>query len=66
VLAAIKLAITDLERFPKIGIPIDASARYRLPLRHYPYLVFYRIAAAEVFILHIRHGARKPVESGQL
>ena len=62
VLAAIKLAIVDFEHFPKIGVPIDAEGRYALPVRRYPYLVFYQVALAEVFILHIRHGARKPVE----
>ena len=62
VLAAIKSAIDDLEHFPRIGVPIDAEPRYRLPVRRYPYLIFYRLAGVDVFILHIRHGARKPVE----
>ena len=49
VLATIKPAIDDLEHFPKIGVPIDAEARFRLPLRRYPYLIFYRHAAPDVF-----------------
>ena len=66
VLAAIKVAIEDLRGFPKIGIPIDAEGRYRLPLGKYPYVVFYRIDGADVFILHIRHTARRPVKVKEL
>lgn len=61
VLAAIKHAIDDLQDFPRIGIPLDAEGRYRLPVRRYPYLAFYRVEVSEIFILHIRHGARRPV-----
>ena len=62
VLAAIKSAIDDLEHFPRIGVPIDAEVRYRLPVRRYPYLIFYHLAPPDAFILHIRHGARKPID----
>lgn len=66
VLAAIKLAIDGLQDFPRLGTPIDAQGRYRLPLRHYPYAIFYRTARNEVLILHIRHGARRPIEPNEL
>ena len=66
VLAAIKAAIDDLERFPRIGIPIDAEGRRRLPLWQYPYLVFYRVSGPDIFILHIRHGSRRPVMAEDL
>lgn len=66
VLAAVKAAIDDLEEFPRIGVPIDAEGRYRLPLRKYPYLVFYRHSGLDIFILHIRHGSRRPVGSENL
>jgi toxin ParE1/3/4 len=66
VLAAIKRAIDDLQDFPRLGTPIDGDSRYRLPIRRYPYAIFYRVAPSEVFILHIRHGARRPVEPDEL
>ena len=66
VLRAIKSSIDGLEQFPRIGIPIDTEGRYRLPVRRYPLLVFYRVSIDEVFILHVRHGARRPIEGGEL
>ena len=61
VLGAIRSAIDDIALFPRIGVPIDRDGRYRLPVQRYPYLVFYRHTGDEVFILHVRHGARRPV-----
>lgn len=66
VLSAIKRAIDDLQDFPRLGTPIDEGGRYRLPIRQYPYAIFYRIAQSEVLILHIRHGARRQVEPDEL
>ena len=66
VLATIKRAIGDLERFPRIGIPIDADGRYRMPVARYPYLIFYRLNGDTVYILHIRHAARVPVGPAEL
>lgn len=66
VLAAIRSAIGDLSDFPRIGVPIDGQDRHRLPVLRYPYLVYYRVSDTEVFILHIRHGARRPVETEDL
>ena len=66
VLAAIKSSIDGLEQFPKLGLPIDDSLRYRLPIGRFPYLVFYRLAEAEILILHVRHAARKPIDPAGL
>ena len=66
VLAALKGTIDSLVDFPRIGSPIDDEHRYRLPLRQYPYAIFYRVAADEILILHIRHGARRPIEPQEL
>jgi plasmid stabilization system protein ParE len=66
VMAAIKHAIEGLTDFPRIGSPIDDEHRYRLPIRRYPYAIFYRVTSREVLILHIRHGARRPIEANQL
>ncbi len=66
VLAVIKSAIDDLELFPRLGLPIDHEGRYRLPVGRLPYLVYYRVALPDIFILHVRHGARRPIETGEL
>jgi toxin ParE1/3/4 len=62
VLAAIKKAIDSLEHLPRLGLSIDTEGRYRLPIGRYPYLVFYRWTGTDIFILHIRHGRRRPVD----
>ena len=66
VLAAIKKAIDSLEHLPRLGLPIDTEGRYRLPIGRFPYLVFYRWTDADIFILHIRHGRRRPVDPATL
>jgi toxin ParE1/3/4 len=66
VLAVIKSAIDSLEQSPRLGLPIDTEGRYRLPISRFPYLVFYRLAESEIFILHIRHGARRPIDPAAL
>jgi toxin ParE1/3/4 len=66
VLAVIKSAIDSLGQSPRLGLPIDTEGRYRLPIGRFPYLVFYRCADQEIFILHIRHGARRPIEPSTL
>jgi hypothetical protein len=37
-----------------------------MPLGRYPYLIFYTISGDELSILHVRHGARKPIEPESL
>jgi toxin ParE1/3/4 len=32
-----------------------------IPLGRYPYLIFYSASEDELIILHVRHGARRPV-----
>jgi len=49
-----------------LGTPIDTREYYRLPTRLYLYAIFYRVAQNEVLILHIRHGARRPIEPDEL
>jgi toxin ParE1/3/4 len=66
VLSIIKSSIDKLALFPKLGLPIDDQNRYRLPIVRYPYLVFYRLTDTEVLILHIRHGARRPINPADL
>jgi plasmid stabilization system protein ParE len=51
------LALGALEQRPAVRV---------IPLGRYPYLIFYTIAEDELIILHVRHGARKPVDPGSL
>jgi hypothetical protein len=37
-----------------------------LDVIRYPYRIYYRIAAGEVLILHIRHAARRPLRPGEI
>ena len=62
VLGAIKAGIDALALFPKIGRTVDEMGHRRLPVLHYPYVVYYRIAGEELLILHIRHTSRRPVD----
>lgn len=62
VLAAIKSSIDVLDQFPQIGRLVDDIGHRRMPVVRYPYVIFYRIAVAEVLILHIRHTSREPID----
>jgi plasmid stabilization system protein ParE len=62
VLAAIRSSIDTLEFFPKIGRLSNDVGHHRLPVLHYPYVVFYRISGEEILILHIRHTSREPFD----
>ena len=66
--AAIRRTASDLlAEFPGSGRVLKQRSNVRvMPVIRYPYLVFYRISAGEVLIVHIRHGARAPVEPESL
>lgn len=66
VLTAIRSSIDVLAVFPKIGRAIDDMGRRRVPVLRLPYVVFYRVAADEVLILHIRHTSRHPSDLDDL
>ena len=57
VLASIEL----LKRFPRMGTPTSRTDVRMLVANPYPYLIYYEIddAAGTVFILDVRHGARR-------
>jgi toxin ParE1/3/4 len=61
VLAAIKSSIDALAAFPKIGRSVDNAGHRALPVVHFPYVVFYRVASDEILILHIRHTSRRSI-----
>jgi len=51
--------ISTVSSFPHIGQEIDEADLRMLSLVRYPYLIFYRVKADEIEVLHIRHGARQ-------
>lgn len=58
--------IERLADFPFLGRPTDEPGVRVLVLTRYPYLVFYAVIADDVVILHVRHGAREPVDPSTL
>lgn len=56
-----------LSEFPAMGRRLEQRPEVRvLPIGRHPYLVFYSVLGNEVVILHIRHGAREPVQPDEL
>lgn len=62
VMAAIKASVDALIAFPEMSPAIDSAGHRRLPVLRFPYVIFYRIAAEEIIILHIRHTSRRPID----
>jgi toxin ParE1/3/4 len=58
--------IDRLADFPFLGRPTDEPGVRVLVLTRYPYLVFYAVMADDVVILHVRHGAREPIDPSTL
>lgn len=58
--------IDRLSDFPSLGRPTDQPGVRILPLTRYRYLVFYAVIRSEVVILHVRHGARQPIDPSTL
>lgn len=52
--------------FPFLGRETDEPGVRVLPLTRYPYLIFYAVLSDTVAVLHIRHGAREPLDPGGL
>jgi toxin ParE1/3/4 len=62
VLEQIKRTIEMLAVFPLVGIVVNEDGDRRIGVARYPYLVFYHRAEGDVFIDHVRHSARKPID----
>ncbi len=62
----IAATIDRLGDFPLLGRATDEPGVRVLPLTRYPYLIFYAVLADTVAILHIRHGAREPLDPSEL
>jgi toxin ParE1/3/4 len=50
-----------LADFPHLGVQTERSSQYRgIKAGRYPYRIYYRIRDDEIWIVHIRHMARRP------
>jgi len=56
---AIKHIIDTISHNPSIGHPTARRTIRGMPVGRYPYLVFWTVEAGEIWVLHIRHGARR-------
>ena len=64
---AIRAAVDLIGEFSGAGRAVDQRPNVRvMPVRRYPYLIYYTVRAGELVILHIRHGARAPVKPEEL
>jgi toxin ParE1/3/4 len=63
---AILSAIDQLERFPHMGRDRTELGVRALGIPRQPYTAYYRIDGDEIWIIHIRHGRRRPVEPSDL
>lgn len=61
---AIKQAIRAIGEHPQIGRVAGEQGTRVLPAGRYPYLIYWSIEAGEVWVVHIRHAARRPWKHG--
>jgi plasmid stabilization system protein ParE len=66
VVGVIERRVDSLRQSPRLGYPSDDSTIRILLAIPYPYRIYYRIAADEIEIIHIRHMARRPPTAGDL
>ena len=60
--ALLERRIASLADFPLAAPRTDEPGVRELTILRYPYKVYYEVADEEVWILHIRHTARRPWE----
>jgi toxin ParE1/3/4 len=58
--STIERRIALLGEFPHIAPETEAPGIHELTIIRYPYQVYYEVSGDEVWILHIRHSARRP------
>jgi addiction module RelE/StbE family toxin len=52
-----------LADFPDLGVQAARSSEFRgIKAGRYPYRIYYRVRGGEVWIVHVRHMARRPWE----
>ena len=57
----IERTVAVLAVAPEMAQRADEPGVRRIPVRSYPYVIFYAVEGDEVVILHVRHGARRPL-----
>lgn len=50
---------------PEMAQETDELGVRRIPVRSYPYVIFYSVEGDEIVVLHVRHGARRPLETNR-
>jgi toxin ParE1/3/4 len=66
VVTVIEKIVSRLGDFPEAGRRSDELDVRVIFATRYPYRIYYRIAANEILVLHIRHAARRALEKGEI
>lgn len=56
----IERTVEILAEIPEMAQVADEPGVRRMPIRSYPFVIFYAVEGNEVVVLHVRHGARRP------
>jgi toxin ParE1/3/4 len=59
---ALRRAIQPVETFPSGGQLSDWKGLRQRPVSPYPYTVYWKVEGEEVWVVHIRHAARRRPE----
>jgi toxin ParE1/3/4 len=62
--ALLEWRIASLAEFPFAAPRTDEPCVRELAIIRYPYKIYYEVAGDEVWVLHIRHTARRPWGAG--
>ena len=63
----IRIIVELVAQFPASGRILEERTVVRvIPLGNYPYRIFYTTSGDELIVLHIRHGAREPIDPREL
>ncbi len=63
---AISRTADNLADFPMLGIELKELKVRKILVPKSEYAIYYRVEFDEVWIVHIRHGRRKPLERGDV
>jgi plasmid stabilization system protein ParE len=61
---ALQKAIGLIGDHPRIGRVAGVQHTRVIPVGRYPYLIYWRILDDDVWLIHIRHAARRPWRGG--